>query len=682
MMFSRCGVFLAAMLLAATSGARAEQVIISDSFSGANNAPLENRWPDTTNLPGTTWEMIGFDNGGGFGAVLTTPANATAPAPSFVAFNCAGNSTGMIIQPISSLGPYVKPSQLTISADLGSTNGGASPLLGFYPVIPAKARRPSVEKSFSGLELVCNGPGDADNGTLFLFQNGKSGASVKYTGTFDPKTPHHLSYDVDTSTGAISNVSLQGSTSDYSVFKSTAFTDAATAFAGVAVMTSGRDTQAVVDNFKLTTKQSGTVAANTAPPAVPTGLTAIKGKQGWNSVQLDWSKSLGAYSVFRGTAPGGEGETPVAADVVTSTFTDTGLVDGNTYYYKVKATNPFGSAESNEASYKLDNPLYRDKTEYPPLSFNWSTNTDISQVRSVYPHLFLQRRAFVATETGLLTSDDDGHTWTNLPEAAVEKVGPICDIAFHPVQADTFYIASQTKGVWLTTDNGKTFTQVGGKAKGMASDAITSFIIYPGDGGHQTLLAAHGDAALGLSRSRDGGKTWDVVNTEYHFSRVFGGDGNMTQIYAFGATAKEPDIQCVYTTHTVGEYIAEVVRDVVPTDLVFAPVQWRQQGVTYLATSDSGLYRIDNSSQFGMAYDITKLPYPGVDGWASVDVTWGPTADALNIYLFDPIKAGLVIANKVLSNKPAETEDISGGVSSSNGLPVSPLTKEGRSPSP
>jgi hypothetical protein len=326
-------------------------------------------------------------------------------------------------------------------------------------------------------------------------------------------------------------------------------------------------------------------------------------------------------------------------------------------------------------------PLYRDNTAYPPFSFTWSTNTDISQVRSVYPHLFLQRRAFVATETGLLISDDDGRTWTNLPEASADKIGPICDITFHPAQADTFYLASKTKGLWITSDNGKTVTQLAGKAQGLASDTVVSFIVYSGDASHQTMLAAHGDAAPGLSRSRDGGKTWDVINTEYHFSHLFSGRGNDSQIYLFGSTVKEPDIQSVYTTQTVGEYIAEVVRDVVPTDLVFAPIQWRRHGISYLTTSDSGLYRIDNATVFGMDYDTSKLPYPGVDGWASAGSTWGPTADGLNLFLFDPTKTGLLVVNQSLTftpeNKPADPIDLTTGALSSSGLPVSPLTKEG-----
>ena len=56
---------------------------------------------------------------------------------------------------------------------------------------------------------------------------------MTYTGTFDPAKPHRLSYNVNTLTGNISNVKLQGSTSDYSVFKSKAFTNAATAYAAV-----------------------------------------------------------------------------------------------------------------------------------------------------------------------------------------------------------------------------------------------------------------------------------------------------------------------------------------------------------------------------------------------------------------------------------------------------------------
>ncbi len=92
-----------------------------------------------------------------------------------------------------------------------------------------------------------------------------------------------------------------------------------------------------------------TPAATTGIPAAPTGLAASAGN---GSVGLTWNASTGAtsYSIYRGTAPGAEGATAVGTATANS-FTDTGLTNGTTYYYKVTASNTAGtSASSNEAS--------------------------------------------------------------------------------------------------------------------------------------------------------------------------------------------------------------------------------------------------------------------------------------------------------------------------------------------
>jgi hypothetical protein len=96
--------------------------------------------------------------------------------------------------------------------------------------------------------------------------------------------------------------------------------------------------------------QVSTVPAATATvPAAPTGLVAISGD---NSVGLTWTASAGAtgYNVYRGTSPGGEAATALATPTANS-FTDTGAVNGTTYYYKVAAKNTAGtSATSAEVS--------------------------------------------------------------------------------------------------------------------------------------------------------------------------------------------------------------------------------------------------------------------------------------------------------------------------------------------
>jgi len=139
----------------------------------------------------------------------------------------------------------------------------------------------------------------------------------------------------------------------------------------------------------------------------------------------------------------------------------------------------------------------------------------------------------------------------------------------------------------------------------MASDSITSFIIYPAI---PPTDAARGAWRCGAwtFRSRDGA---DLGRREHRISfwSYLRRRRQHDLIYLFGSTAKEPTSNASIP-RTRGRIYSEVVRDVVPTDLVVAPVSWRQQGVTYLATSDSGLYRIDNGSVFGLAYDVSKLP--------------------------------------------------------------------------
>ena len=89
------------------------------------------------------------------------------------------------------------------------------------------------------------------------------------------------------------------------------------------------------------------VTPTIALPSAPTGLTAT-GTNG--AVFLNWSSGAGAasYNVKRSTTSGAE---VTIANTAATSYTDTGVVNGTTYFYKVSATNNAGeSATTSEAS--------------------------------------------------------------------------------------------------------------------------------------------------------------------------------------------------------------------------------------------------------------------------------------------------------------------------------------------
>lgn len=82
-------------------------------------------------------------------------------------------------------------------------------------------------------------------------------------------------------------------------------------------------------------------SATTIPPA-PTGVIALPGD---STIQLSWTSSIGAatYTLRRGTASGGP-FTPIAINLASTSYQDTNITNGTTYYYVVTARNGAGRA--------------------------------------------------------------------------------------------------------------------------------------------------------------------------------------------------------------------------------------------------------------------------------------------------------------------------------------------------
>jgi hypothetical protein len=94
-------------------------------------------------------------------------------------------------------------------------------------------------------------------------------------------------------------------------------------------------------------------AAEVTEPSAPLDLQAIAGDAlvtlNWSPPSSDGGSPVVSYNILRGTTPGGEEVNTTVLNVLT--YTNAGLTNGVTYYFKVCAVNSVGPGpSSNEAS--------------------------------------------------------------------------------------------------------------------------------------------------------------------------------------------------------------------------------------------------------------------------------------------------------------------------------------------
>ncbi len=109
---------------------------------------------------------------------------------------------------------------------------------------------------------------------------------------------------------------------------------------------------------------------NGAPYAV-TGLTATTA--GTGQIGLSWNAAIGAtsYSLYRAGVSGDEcALAPVVTGITGTSYTDTGLNDGTTYYYQVVAVNGSGSSGFTAEAHATT-----PGTNPDPAQYNFETDT-------------------------------------------------------------------------------------------------------------------------------------------------------------------------------------------------------------------------------------------------------------------------------------------------------------------
>jgi hypothetical protein len=87
-------------------------------------------------------------------------------------------------------------------------------------------------------------------------------------------------------------------------------------------------------------------AAPPPPNGAPYAVTGVVAAGGAGKVSLSWNAVAGAtsYSLYRTAKSGSEPAAPSVTGITGTSYTDTGLNDGTTYYYRVVAVNGAGSS--------------------------------------------------------------------------------------------------------------------------------------------------------------------------------------------------------------------------------------------------------------------------------------------------------------------------------------------------
>jgi len=317
-----------------------------------------------------------------------------------------------------------------------------------------------------------------------------------------------------TSGGPYTQVAAPTSTS----YTDTALANGTTYFYVVSALTSAGE------SANSAQASAAPVAPPPSIPATPTGQVATPGNA---DVVLNWSASSGAtsYHVKRATTSGGP-YSQVGAPTSTS-YTDTSLTNGTTYYYVISALDSVGeSANSTQISAvpAVPNP--------PPTTFGTWTNvtptsidlvdalscsnygTEAVQVDPAHPsNLYVEFNC-----QGIYKSTDYGATWsgpinTGSNGALVtDCAGGITISPTSTATVPTIYescIRGTGIGFWKSVDGGVNWTRYVVAPSGTSRQDYYPAVVDPYDSNH-LLMCGHEQNFL--VQSVDGGKNWTNVS--------------------------------------------------------------------------------------------------------------------------------------------------------------------------
>ncbi|MBD3919819.1 fibronectin type III domain-containing protein [Paenibacillus sp. PR3] len=345
-------------------------VVLNKNFDNAQNATIQIAGSQAY----TSAAIYGFD---GTGTALKQIGTVS---------NISGNQFTYSIPPLTAYHIVLKPGTSTVTAPSAPTGltaaaGNAQAVLSWtassgatsYNVKRATTSGGAYTTVATGVTGTTYTNTGLTNGTTYYYvvsavnSAGESSNSAQASATPTapvtvPSVPTGLTAAAGNAQATLSWTASSGATS-YNVKRATtsggAFTTVATGVTGTSYtntgLTNGTTYYYVVSAVNSAGESSNSAQASATPtapvtvPSVPTGLTATAGNA---QATLTWTASSGAtsYNVKRAMTSGGA-YTTVATVVTGTSYTNTGLTNGTTYYYVVSAVNSAGeSANSSQAS--------------------------------------------------------------------------------------------------------------------------------------------------------------------------------------------------------------------------------------------------------------------------------------------------------------------------------------------
>lgn len=216
--------------------------IISDTFDAndpSTGTALVGRTPDTTDLPGTKWAQNNYALSGYHDLIVGSPTGSAELG--------ADVGVGIALSPDTSTIYYISDS-FSLNTDPTTAAGAHGAGLGFFTSVSSSANH--GYNNFTGLAVNTDGTTSTQADIVLWAAGAATSDTATLTGWTGGSADHTLSYVVNTSTGGISSILLDGRSITLSG-GTTAFTPTATALAGIANHASGfsSNTNALFNNF-------------------------------------------------------------------------------------------------------------------------------------------------------------------------------------------------------------------------------------------------------------------------------------------------------------------------------------------------------------------------------------------------------------------------------------------------